>query len=160
MRYLVEKGLSYPTDPVVVDALRELGEQATAAASRAAETGDARDIDAAVTAERARVEAVETAFADGTMKTVEPGRTVDDIPEISVPWLLAIGSIRPAEDVWSDLGRPVEPSPHADGIVPEVSPHSDVADQHADGPFTDGIGPVADDPDSPHSDVIHADVTQ
>lgn len=133
MRYRVNTGLTYPTDPVVGDALRELGATATAAAKLAIETGDQRDVDAAVTAERARLETIQALLADGSLKRVESGEVVDDIPAASLPWLLEQGHIassdsqtvapvavesatQPAdapsgtidEATWRDLGRPAD----------------------------------------------------
>jgi len=113
-RYEVVTGLSYPTDPVVDDALRELGRQAQAAREQFASSRDLRDYDAWETADRARAEAVAQALSDGSLKRAEPGAIVDDLPEQSVPWLLEHGYIRAAADqespisdaTWRDLGRP------------------------------------------------------
>ena len=110
MRYDVLVGLNYPTDLDVIDALCNLGQQATAAQLLALDTRDPRDVDAARVAEEARQLAVQEAFEHGLLKRAEPGDVVDDLPVQSIPWLLEQGQIRehaeaPTAHEWADLGR-------------------------------------------------------
>lgn len=129
-RYGVKTPLTYPTDPTVLDALQEFGRQATIAALKATETHDPRDVDAAELAEQARAEAVAQAFQNGMMKHADVDEVVDDIPEMSVPWLLGQGHIEvvdTAEVFGADIlfgsgvvGPPATPVVH--GVVTDGVP--------------------------------------
>jgi hypothetical protein len=110
VRYRVKTGMAYPTDAMVDDAMRELARQVEVAAVTAAETCDARDIDAAATAERTRDDAMKFCFANGLVKEAVLGDVVDDLPPQSIGWLLEQGHIEidngKIPEVWRDLGRP------------------------------------------------------
>lgn len=71
MSYRVKVGISYPATPEVEAALRA----------------------AAELPEEERQAAVAEAFASGGMKHAEPGALVDDLPALSLPWLLEQGLI-------------------------------------------------------------------
>ena len=112
-RFIVRTGMAYPTDPAVDAALRQIGQEAIAAAVRAKQTKTAADIQAAHDAEQRRLLAVQRAFVEGALREVVPGDVVDDVPEGSLPWLLEQGHLVPhevkheiTEDEWADLGRP------------------------------------------------------
>jgi predicted transcriptional regulator len=90
MRYMVtHKAVSFPIDPATT-------EQLLALADADAET---------------RESVTRNAFAEGKMRTVDPGGIVtdEDVPASSIAWLLEQGYLiphdAPTEDEWTDLGR-------------------------------------------------------
>lgn len=98
MRYEVIHGLSYPTNPDLDAQLRAVGARALEAAELAESTGSEADRAIGVERERERNAAILAAVASGALKTAEPGETVDDLPPLSIPWLLANGHIRLIDD--------------------------------------------------------------